>query len=195
MNDREPRRIGRKQQLWLYVVAVLFCADFVFYGYMPSHGRLQSLREAGVQQERRIQAAAAQSKELPALKVRLENVERIVEHYDAYVPQEASLGVFLQEIARIMTKHRLTDQVVVPGMGVESDGIRCVRVHMDCTGSLKDVFNFFRDFQAMARLVRIEKVSLRNDSEFTGHVSMETDTIIFYRPQTKQDAANRAAGT
>jgi Tfp pilus assembly protein PilO len=194
MSDMTPKRSDRKQQAWLYAVAVLFCADFVFYGYTPSHKRLQSLQATEVQQSRMISAAAAQGKELPALKARLKSVEQIVEHYDAYVPQDVSLGMFLQDIARIMTEHHLTDQVVVPGKEVESSAVRCIPVHVNCKGSLRDIFGFFHDFQAMDRLVRIEKVILQNDREFTGHVGMDADAVIFYRPQTGRDATPVAAG-
>jgi Tfp pilus assembly protein PilO len=180
--------------MWLYVVAVLFCADFAFYGYMPSHKRLRSLHEAEVQQERMIQMAAAQGKELPGLKARLKSTEEIVAHYDSYVPQDASQGVFLQEIARVMTGHHLTDQVVVPGNEVDSGGIRCIPVRVNCKGSLKDIFGLFHDLQGMERLVRIERVLLQNDRDFTGQVGMETDTVIFYQPQTERNTTTVAAG-
>jgi Tfp pilus assembly protein PilO len=189
-----PKKPGHKQRAWLYVVATLFCGDFVLYGYMPSHKRLQSLAAAQVQQERMIEMAAAQSKELPALKTRLKNTEQIVAHYDSYIPLDASQGVFLQEIARVMTEHHLTDQVVVPGREVESDGIRCIPVHVNCKGSLKDVFGLFHDLQGMDRLVRIAKVLLQNDRNFVGQVSMEADAVIFCRPPSERDATTVAAG-
>lgn len=193
MSDMMPRRSGRKQRAWLYVIAVLFCADFVFCGYTPSHKRLQSLREAETQQRRLIETAAAQSKELPALKTRLTNTRQVVEHYESYVPREVSLGQFLQEIARIMTEHHLADQVVVPGKEVESNGVGCIAVHVNCRGSLKDLFSFFHDFQSMDRLVRIEKVILQNDRDFAGNVSMDTDAVIFYRSQASRAGTSVAA--
>ncbi len=194
MKNTVSKRSGRKRQAWLYAIAMLFCADFVFYGYMPSHNRLRSLREAGIQQQRLIETAAAQSQELPALKARLTSVEQVVEHYESYVPQEGSLGLFLQEIARIMTKHQLADQVVVPSTEVEAEGVGCIPVRVNCRGSLKDIFGFFHDFQSMDRLVRIEKVTLQNDREFTGRVSMDADAVIFYRPQAARNATSIAAG-
>jgi Tfp pilus assembly protein PilO len=195
MTNRAPGKSIRKQQMWLYIVSVLFCADFVFYGYMPSHKRLQFLREAGAQQIRTIRTAAAQGKELPALKTRLEDVTQIVAHYDAYVPQGASLGLFLQEIARIMTTHHLADQVVAPGKETEAGAVRGIPIQLSCRGSLKDIFGFFRDVEAMDRLVRIQKVALQNDVDFLGHVAMETEAVIFYRPQTQQEMLDRAGRT
>jgi Tfp pilus assembly protein PilO len=193
MNEMTIKRSGRRQQAWVYAITLLFCADFVFYGYMPSHRRMETLRTSRSQQASMIQMAVTQSKELPALKLRLKNVQKVVERYDTYIPQEASLGVFLQEIARIMTEHRLTDQVVVPGQEVESGGVGCIPVHINCKGSLKDLFGFFRDFQALERLVRIERVALKNDSEYTGQVGLETDAVVFYQLRTQKSGGQ--AGT
>lgn len=194
MNTMAPKRSSHKQQAWLYAIAVVFCACFVFYGYLPSHKKLQSLRQAGMQQRRLIETAAVQSEELPAIKARLASTEQIVDHYESYVPAEGSSGLFLQEIARIMTVHHLADQVVVPSKEVESGGVGCIPVHVNCTGSLKDIFGFFRDFQAMERLVRVEKVILQNDRDFTGRVTLDTDAVIFYQPQAARNATSVAAG-
>ena len=193
MNDLMMKRSSRRQQVWVYVIALLFLADFVFYGYLPSRRRLQALHASRRLQATMIEAGATQSKELPGLKSRLSSVQKLVEHYDAYIPRDASLGVFLQEIARIMTEHRLMDQVVVPGQEVESSGVDCVPVHINCKGSLKDLFGFFRDFQAMERLVRIQSVSLKNDSEYTGQVGLETDAVVFYQLRTQKSGGQ--AGT
>jgi Tfp pilus assembly protein PilO len=195
MTGTAMKRPDRRRQVWVYIVALLFCIDFAFDGYLPSHRRLQSLRQTSAQQQQTIMMAAAQSKELAGLKARLRSAEQIIEHYDAHIPWEASLGVFLQEIAQIMTRHHLADQVVVPGQERESDGVRCISVHVNCKGGLKDVFNFFHDFQKMDRLVRIEKVALKNDSDLTGRITMDADAMIVYRPQAERHAAELADGT
>lgn len=195
MNGTRPNLSRRKQQLWIYLVGLLFVADFAFYGYMPSHRRLRSLKEVRARQERTIETGRAQAKELPALKLRLKNVEKVVGHYEVYVPEEDSLGVFLQRIATIMTEHHLTDQVVTAGTETGSDGVNRIPVNVNCTGRLSDIYGFFRDFQAMDRLVRIEKAVLKNDSEFTGRVGMHTEAVIFYRRQTPQRTNDLADGT
>jgi Tfp pilus assembly protein PilO len=185
---------GQRRQLWVYAVAVLFCADFVFYGYLPSRKRLLSLQQSQAQQQRMIQASATQSKELPALKGRLRDVEQIAQHYDSYVPKEALLGGFLQEIARIMTEHHLADQVVVPGREIQPGVLWRIPIHINCRGSLKDIFGFFREFQAMDRLVRIEKVTLQNGQDLQGQVSMQADAVIFYGSQTEPASARVGGG-
>jgi Tfp pilus assembly protein PilO len=182
MTEPKAGASRRRQQLWVYLVGTLFVADFVFYGYLPSQRRLKSLREARANQHRLITMAASQTEELPVLKERLQTAREIVSHFEEYVPAKQASGPFLKDIAHLMTEHGLSDQVVAPGKETEADGIRCIPVSMDCTGSLKNIFGFFRDVREMDRLVRIEKVVLENDSELLGPVSLHTEALIFYRP-------------
>lgn len=187
------KMFGRRQQMWVYLIGTLFVADFLFYGYMPSQQRLRSLKQAKAKQVHAIRTAAMQSKELPRLKKRLHNVEEIVKNYEACVPAKGSLGAFLQDIARIMNAHSLTEQNVAPQNDIECGGVNCIPVHMNCKGNIKEVYGFFHDFQAMDRLVRIEKAVLKNDSEYTGRVSMHIEAVIFYRPQKPQKNSDLAA--
>lgn len=189
----EPRSgpLRRRQQLWVYLVGVLFVADFAFYGYLPSQRRLRALDEASAHQARLIATAASQSEELPELRQRLQTAREIVAHYEEYVPPKQTIGVFLKQIAHLMTEHSLSDQVVAPGKEIEADDINCIPVSMDCTGALRDIFGFYRDVRAMDRLVHIEKVVLKNDSDLMGQVSMHTEALIFYRTPAEQ--ANRGA--
>ncbi|MBN2129655.1 MAG: type 4a pilus biogenesis protein PilO [Sedimentisphaerales bacterium] len=195
MNKIASKPGARRQQMWVYLIGFLFVADFLFYGYMPSQQRLQSLKQAKDKQVRAIRTAATQSRELPKLKKRLRKVEEIVKNYETYVPAKGSLGAFLQDIARIMNTHNLTEQNIIPQSDIERSGVNCIPVHMNCKGTIKEVFGFFQDFQAMDRLVRIEKAVLKNDNEYTGQVSMHTEAVIFYRPQRPYKSGDTAADT
>ncbi len=182
MNFAGSRLWRGKQQLWVYVIAGLLAGDFVLCGYIPSRERLKSLQQARAEQLRTIAMAAGQGEELAALKLRLRTAQKMVERYEACVPTEGTLGTFLQQMTGLMTEHCLTDQAVVPGKDRDADGVTCIPIQMTCRGTLVDMFGFFRDLQALDRLVRIENVTLKNDAEFNGKISMHADTAIFYRP-------------
>jgi Tfp pilus assembly protein PilO len=184
----------RKQQVWVIVIAVLFVADFVFYGYMPSHRRLQSLERARTQQERIISMAVSQAEALPDLEKRYREAERVVRYYEDCVPTESNLGLFQRQIADIMTAHQLTDQEVVPGKDIAAGELNCIPVHMNCKGNLTGIFGFFKDLQSAQRLVRIEKVALKNDARFGGVVAMQTEAVIFYRSQKAPETKPLADG-
>jgi Tfp pilus assembly protein PilO len=194
MSETGTRSLLRKQQVWVFVIGGLFIADFVFYGYMPSRRRLQTLAHTRTQQEHVISTAVSHAEALPTLEEQHREAVRIVQYYQDCVPTEGNLGLFQRQIADIMTTHQLTDQVVVPGQTIEAGELNCIPVHMNCRGSLTGLFGFFKDLQNARRLVRIEKVTLKNDTGFTGVVAMQTEAVIFYRSEKQQDVEPRADG-
>jgi type IV pilus assembly protein PilO len=185
----------QRQQIWVCVVGVLFLADFVFYGYLPSHRRLQSLRQGKLQEERLIQTARSRQQALPELEQSLKATQEAVANFEDNVPAERALGLFLNQIASIMTEHALTDQEVVPGNEIAVDNLNCIPVQMQCKGSLQGVFGFFNDLQRLGRLVRIEKVELKDDGNFLGHITMQTKAVIFYRPHNPRTTGGLADAT
>lgn len=181
MRTTGSRPSHRRQQIWVCVIAGLFLLDFVLCGYLPSQQRLASLQEARGQQRLTIDMADAQSAEIPRLKSRLRNTERLVERFDSYVPPDRALGAFLQQVAAIMTECNLTDQVILPGKELETGDLGCIPVRMTCKGTLADVFSFFNRLQALDRLMRIEKVTIENDPGFAGKLAVQTEAVIFYQ--------------
>ena len=194
MTEGATKLLLRKQQVWVFVIGGLFIADFVFYGYMPSRQRLQTLAHARTQQEYVINTAVSQAEVLPTLEKQHEQAVRMVRYYQECIPTEGNLGLFQRQIADIMTTHQLTDQVVVPGKAIEAGELNCIPVHMNCKGSLTGIFGFFKDLQSARRLVRIEKVTLQNDAEFKGLVAMQTEAVIFYRSEKPPETEPRADG-
>ncbi len=198
MSAPESNGFRARRQVWIGIVAALFVCDFIWCGYLPSARRLRSLRESRAQQQRTIQMAEAQGQELPKLRVRLRDTQRAVERYEACVPAENSLGTFLQQITSIMTRHSLADQVVVPGKEWESDSFSGIPIHMTGTGALTNIYRFCNDLQALGRLVRVEKVVLKNDSACTGRVSMDVEAVIFYQSSKQRKSGvstdSRSAG-
>ena len=188
MSKSRTRLLLQKQPVWGLAIGALFLVDFVSYGYMPSHRRLQSLAQARRQHEQVINTATAQAEALPALAERHKETARMVRRYEDCVPSESALGVFLGQIANIMTQHQLTDQVVEPGQETKADELNCIPVHLNGTGTLDTIFGFFDGLESLHRLVRIERIILLNDSGFTGAVSMQAEAVIFYRPQAAQEA-------
>ncbi len=171
----------RRQQMWVCIVAGLFLCDFILCGYLPSQQRLTSLQQAQARQGSMISMAAAQAEELPALKAKLRDTERVAERFETHVPVDSALGTFLQRIAAVMTENELTDQAVLPEKETEAGDVGCIPLHITCKGTLMNLFGFFGDLQAMDRLVRIKKIGIENDAAFSGRLTMQTDALIFYQ--------------
>lgn len=193
MNATCIRPSHRRKQIWVCVIAGLFLCDFIVCGYLPSQQRLMSLQQARAQQRQTIDMARGRKAELDGLRNRLRDTNRAIERFETCVPSDNALGAFLQQMAGVMTERELTDQVVLPGKEMEAGGLGCIPIHIACKGTLANLFNFFDRLQTLNRLVRIEKVTLENDADFRGQLSMQTEAFIFYRLKSSgtQDAASR----
>jgi Tfp pilus assembly protein PilO len=188
MTKRRSNSFLSKQQLWVLAIGGLFLADFVLYGYLPSHERLQSLAEAKDRQMQLITTAEAKSEILPALVQRLRDTDRYATNYQQWIPTDSTLGPFLSQIATVMTDNGLSDQDVVLRPEVASKDLVCIPIHMKCVGDLNGIFGFFRDLQQLGRLVRIERTTLTHAKGSSGVVHMEADAVIFYRAQETQQS-------
>jgi Tfp pilus assembly protein PilO len=153
------------------------------FRYMPLHKKAKALEQAKAAQALVIAKASAQSVLMAALEEKLQKQQIAVGKFEANVPSDRNIGEFLQQIAGLMNKHNLKEQIVQPGEEVKTDELNCIPIVMRCKGQLKQIFEFYKSLQAMDRLIRIEKVDLANDSDFSGEVGMETRAVIYYRPQ------------
>ena len=171
----------RRQQVWVCVIAGLFVCDFILCAYLPSQQRLASLAQAQAEQRRTIDLARQQDAELPGLKAKLRDTQRLIEQFEASVPSDNALGTFLQRVTSLMTTQQLTDQVVLPGQEIQGQEVGCIPIRMTCQGTLTNLFGFFRGLQEMDRLIRIETVKIENDPGFSGQLTMQTDAYIFHQ--------------
>jgi Tfp pilus assembly protein PilO len=177
----------KRQQVTICIVAGLFVADFVLFGYLPLQKRLKPIKQARTAQSSVIAKAATQRGRLPEIRQQLQEMQTVVADFEANVPAQKSIGEFLQQIAKLMSQYSLTEQVVAPGKEIKGDGLNCIPVDMQCKGKLVQIFEFYKRLQDLDRLVRIEQVSLTNDADFSGRVSMQTMAIIYYRPQSESN--------
>jgi Tfp pilus assembly protein PilO len=170
-----------KQQLGIFAAVIVMIAVFALLQYQPLRSRALA-----VEQIKAIQLSAGtktetQIKNLPTLKSQLKEMQAKVGDYNAKVPDERRLGVFLQEIADVMNKHNLSEQMVQPDSEMQAGNISCIPVRMQCSGSLQQIFEFLKSLQTVERLVRIEQVQLKNDQNMNGIVTMAAKGNIYYR--------------
>jgi len=175
-----------RQQIAIFVIAGAMVSGFVLFRYLPLQKRIKAVEQTRVAQRLAITKASAESRQIPALKEQLLKLQRTVGNYEANVPAQRALGVFLHRIANLMNENALREQLIQPGKEVEAEELNCIPVSMQCKGSLKQIFEFFKSLQVLDRLVRIEQIKLVNDSDFSGEVGMQTEAVIYYRAETEQ---------
>lgn len=175
-----------KKQIAICVAAGAMVIAFVLFRYLPLRQRIKAVGRIKAAQRLAISKASMEKAQMPVLKEQLLKLQQTVGNYQASIPSETDLGVFLQMIADLMTKCNLNEQVIAPHKEITVEGLNCIPVDMQCKGRLAQVFEFYKRMQKLERLIRIEKVKLANDADFSGRVSMQAKVVIYYRPQSVQ---------
>ncbi|MGB2809187.1 MAG: type 4a pilus biogenesis protein PilO [Sedimentisphaerales bacterium] len=175
-----------RRQIAICIAAGAIVAAFMLFRYLPLRQRIKTAEREKTAQTLAINKALMERVQLLVIKEQLLNLQTTVGNYKANIPAQNDFGVFLQQIADLMGKHNLREQVIAPGKEIAVKGLNCIPVDMQCKGTLAQVFEFQKQMQRLDRLVRIEHIKLANDSDFTGDVSLQTKVVIYYRPQSKQ---------
>ena len=170
-----------RQQIVICAIAGAMVSGFVLFWYLPLQKRIKAVEQARAAQRLAITKASVESGQTAALKGQLLKLQRTVGNYEANVPRQRALGVFLQQIANLMNEYNLREQLIQLGKQVQAEGLNCIPVSMQCKGGLAQIFEFFKSLQVLDRLVRIEQIKLVNDGNFSGEVSMQTKAVIYYR--------------
>ncbi|MCK4753269.1 MAG: type 4a pilus biogenesis protein PilO [Planctomycetes bacterium] len=173
-----------KKQMAICVLAVVLVIDFTLFGYRPLHKELHDTRQARAERVLVNARAFAESEQLPEFQEQLQKLQKKVGNYEANIPGERSLGVFLHKIADLMNEHNLREQLIQPGKEVATGELNYMPIRMQCKGRLEQMFEFYKSLQGLDRSVRIEQVRLVNNNEFSGEVSMQTEAVIYYRQES-----------
>jgi Tfp pilus assembly protein PilO len=170
-----------RQQLIICIIAVVIIGGFVLFRYLPLKKQIGAVEKNIYAQKLTIAKGTADNEQLPLLKQQLLKMQIELEDYKENIPDQRALGIFLRRITSLMNEHKLQEQVIEPHEEVKGDKINCIPLNMRCKGKLSQMFEFYRQLQGLDRLIRIEKVKLKNDNNFSGEVSMETEAVIYYR--------------
>jgi len=176
----------KRQQIIICVLAVAVVSGFLLLRYLPLRKKIKAVEQAKAAQTFAIAKASAESKQLPILEEQLLKLKVKVANYEENVPVQRDLGEFLRQIADLMNRHNLKEQVVAPAKEIKADELKCIPIDLRCKGKLAQIFEFYKQLQRLGRLIRIERMELVNDSDFSGEVSMQTKAVIYYRSEAGQ---------
>ncbi len=175
-----------KKQLVICLVAAVLVVGFLLLRYFPLRRRAQMVEQARTEHKLALAEMRSRSKQLSVLDRQLHDLRLQVGDYDQRIPQQRGLAAFLQTVSDLMDEHQLADQQVLRGSEMEVDSLGCIPLTVQCRGTLKQVFGFYKELQGLQRLVRVELVKLENNDAFTGTVSMETEAVVYYRRDKEQ---------
>lgn len=170
-----------KQQLGIFITFAVMIVVFVIRQYLPLRNSARAVEQVKAALLSAGTKTDLQVRNLPILRTQLKELQAKVGNYDVQIPDDRGLGAFLQEIAAVMNKHNLSEQVVQPENEIKIDGLTCIPVRMQCKGTTLQLFEFFKSLGTVERLMRIEQVQMKNASDLSGLVTMAAKVNIYYR--------------
>ncbi|MCK4914033.1 MAG: type 4a pilus biogenesis protein PilO [Planctomycetes bacterium] len=169
-----------RQQIVIFCAAAAMVGGFFLLRYLPLQKKFKAVEQMRISQQRTIEEISAKSKQMPVSKEQLFQLQNKVGNYQAAVPQQRQLGSFLDTVTDLMNENNLKEALVWPDKEIELKEINCIPLNIQCKGGLVDIFDFYKQLQSMDRAVRIEQVTLVNDKNFKGELSMQAKAIIYY---------------
>lgn len=183
---KENTLLREKQQIRICLTAIAIIVGFVLFRFLPSHRKINAVKQIKSAQELITAKGIADSEQLPLLRDQLLKLKTKFSHFEENIPQQRALGAFVHQMADLMNQHQLKEQEIAPGAEIEANGLNCIPVSIQCKGELTQIFEFYQKLQQLDRLIRIKQVKLVNDRDFRGEVNMETDVVIYYRTDIVQ---------
>jgi len=174
------KKLERKQ-LYIGGAAIVLIAAFSLLLYRPLHGKILQVRNAKAQQIAVEKDAFSKKQNLPIMREKLSQAKKETGEFSERIPADRQLGQLLQSIAEAMNSQHLKDQVVAPGSEVSLEKLNCIPVRMQCSGTMKQIFAFFRTLEGLERIIKIEQVQLKNNADLSGVVSMNAIASVYYQ--------------
>jgi len=175
-----------KQQIVLAAVALLLMAGFGAFRFAPLLRQRQAMDMAMDQNSQTLEQIRTQSARLPELTRLLEQRRVQAAAFETRIPAGKSFAELWRQFADLMNQCHLADQMVQPGSPVESDEIGAIPLTIACSGSMQDLYAFFRAVEQWDRLIRFERVELTNDAASSGNVKLNAKAELYYQPENKK---------
>jgi len=180
------KKIMDKHPMLILLMLVFAAAALGAYQYYPIHLQRQSLKQTLSRQEMKMDEIQDYSERLPMLYQQVKGLEPKADEFSRRFPEDKGFSGLWQQIAEIMDRNHLSDQLVRPGQVVCSEEVCSIPLEIECSGTFADFFEFFRALEQYDRLIRMDEVHLRNDSELSGQLRLHARARVFYRPGETQ---------
>lgn len=175
-----------KEQLIIIVVATILLGGFAVLRYIPLSGRTKAIKAARADYDIAQQKIREQARQLPLFNAEMERCVKLVGNYDERIPVDRRFAMLCNEIADVMNKCNLSDQLIQPGKETAGKDINSIELYVECAGRLSKIFEFFKSIEQFERVIRVESIQMlsKQDSDV---INVKADAIVYYRPKETAD--------
>jgi len=171
----------QRQQIIIIVLVGALISGFAMFLYYPLAKQTKVVEQADAAQSSSAAKADARKQQLPLLRKKTEALARELQNFDKRLPASREFAVLWRQIADVMNKHDLKDQLVQPGNEIQGPQLNCIPISIRCSGRGGQIFEFLKSLESFERVIRIENFQLENDRDFTGWLKMNAEANVYYR--------------
>ena len=110
----------------------------------------------------------------------LERIGKETADFNQRVPQDKSLGAFLEELARCADACRLQPDEIQPGEPVQTAEVFSLPIEFSVRGPFPAVYKLMQSIEQMPRLTCVDRFEVLTDGDDPAHVSAQVSLRIFY---------------
>jgi Tfp pilus assembly protein PilO len=178
------------QQIIIIVVAIISIGGFGVLRYLPLASKTKSIKAARAEFHSGDDDVKTQARQLPILIARMERTKKQIGNYDRKIPFGRRFATLYDEIADVMKKHNLSEQLIQPGSEVVGTEIASIPISINCSGRLEEVFEFFRSIESFERVIRIENLEMKSELD-QDIVDVKAAAVVYYRQRPIAEQGNQ----
>lgn len=171
-----------EKPMLLMVLLIVIGTGLGIFQYYPVHVQKRALKKTLSKQTTTMDEIKSHCVQLPILHRQVLDLQVKASEYNQCFPPNQQFAQLWQQIAQIMDKNQLQDQLVRPGEVVCDDQLCAIPLDIECSGTFEQLFQFFRCMEDFERLIRMEDISIRNSTDLSGIVTLNAKARVYYQP-------------
>ncbi len=170
-----------RKQVQIIGIAAAIIVGFGVLRFYPLARRMRDIRHLRSAQDIAVTQVREYSIGIPVLRRQVGELRVSLADYARRIPPGRQFADLWHRIADVMNRHNLQDQIVQPGSETTGPTVGCIPITIECSGTLEQVFEFLKSLADFERVIRIDKLQLLNDADFSGRIKLNADAKVYYQ--------------
>ena len=170
-----------RKQVQIIGIAAAVIVGFVVLRFYPLARRMRDIRHLRSAQDIAVTQVREYSIGIPVLRRQVGELRVSLADYARRIPPGRQFADLWHRIADVMNRHNLQDQIIQPGSETTGPTVGCIPITIQCSGTLEQVLEFLQSLADFERVIRIDKLQLLNDADFSGRIKLNADAKVYYQ--------------
>lgn len=165
----------------LPAIAVVVCAVYVYFLYLPAANQLEGLRSQQLQLQRRLNEVRAVASNVMKFEEEIAALERKLKVALRQLPDSKELPVLLTDITTLGKTSGLEVEAFRPSPEITRDFYAEVPIEIEFTGRFHDIALFFDEISRLPRIVNVNEldISIGDESSLETILKVKGEATTF----------------